>query len=129
MGLEETQNILAADVQYLTELKSTCATADADYSSRKNTRILETSAVNKATAFLNSDDAQDLFHRTIGGASFMQKSQLSRRVANAAAVLNNAAQTLGKPELSAMAMKFRLDAFGKAKKQISAMIEQLQEES
>jgi len=127
--LEDTENILAADVEYLTELKATCATADADYSSRKNTRIMETTAVAKATAFLNSDDAQDLFHKTFTGASFIQKTQLSRRVANAAAVLNKAAHTLNKPELSALATKFRLDAFTKAKKQISAMIDQLKEES
>jgi polyhydroxyalkanoate synthesis regulator phasin len=126
--LEETQNILAADVSYLAELKTTCATADSDYTSRKNTRIEETAAVSKALAFLNSDDAQDLFHKSIGGA-FVQKSQISRRVTNAAEVLNKAAKKLGKPEMSALVLKFRLDSFGKAKKAIQDLIKQLQDES
>lgn len=127
--LEETETILAADVQYLTELKATCATADADYASRKNTRIMESTAVTKATTFLNSDEAQDLFHKTFSGVAFLQKSQMSRRLANAASVLNKAAQKLAKPELSAMAIKFRLDTFGTAKKAIKTMISQLKEES
>jgi len=127
--LEETQNILAADVDYLTELKATCATADSDYASRKSTRIAESTAVSKAMAFLNSDEAQDLFHRSIGGASFLQKSQVARRVASAAAVLTKAASKLGKPELSAMVLKFRLDSFGKAKQAIKDLMKELQKQS
>jgi len=129
--LEETQSILAADVEYLTNLKATCATADSDYESRKSTRIAEATAVSKATAFLNSDDAQDLFHRSIGAgkASFVQKSRKSRLVASAAAVLTKAAKKLGKPQLAAMVLKFRLDSFAKAKESIQALIKQLQQES
>merc|ERR1719181_830636 len=82
---EDTQKILNADTEYLAMLKSTCATADSDYELRKKTRIEETTAVTKALGFLQSDDAQDLFHKSF---SFIQKSQKfqkrSTRNANAA---------------------------------------------
>merc|ERR1719160_1326925 len=66
---EDTQKILEADTVYLTQLKTTCATADADFEMRRKTRIEESTAVTKALAFLQSDEAQDLFHKTFSGAA------------------------------------------------------------
>merc|ERR1719324_1798876 len=127
---EDTQNILEADTKYLMELKKTCATADADFELRRKTRIEETTAVTKALEFLQSDDAQDLFHKTFSGAAmFLQKSQKSKRVQGAADMLKKASKKFGNPALSALAIKVRIDAFGKAKEQIQVMIDQLTKES
>jgi hypothetical protein len=129
----DTQEILAADTEYLAMLKSTCATADADFELRRKTRIEESTAVTKALAFLQSDEAQDLFHASLGAASFIQKKSLDKlragRVAGAANILKKAAHSLNRPVLSALAVKVRIDAFDKAKKQIQAMIDQLTKES
>merc|ERR1719377_485159 len=87
----DTQNLMEADTKYLMNLKSVCATADADFALRQKTRIEESTAVTKALAFLQSDEAQDLFHKTFSGASFLQKKSLSKlrtaRVAGAADLL------------------------------------------
>merc|ERR1719262_413210 len=71
----DTQNIMEADTKYLMQLKATCATADADFELRTKTRIEESTAVTKALAFLQSDEAQDLFHATLSGAVLLQKSR------------------------------------------------------
>merc|ERR1719191_1246827 len=110
---EDTQKILNADTEYLAMLKSTCATADSDYELRKKTRIEETTAVTKALAFLQSDEAQDLFHKSL---NFVQKKSkmsknMQKRVAGAADLLQKAAKKLDRPVLSALAIKVRLDAF------------------
>jgi len=125
---EDTQNILEADTKYLMELKKVCATADADFEARRKTRIMETTAVTKALEFLQSDDAQDLFHKTFSAASFIQKSQTSKRAIGAADLLKKAAKKFANPKLSALAVKVRLDAFTKAKEQIQIMIDELKKE-
>merc|ERR1719161_1677128 len=120
---EDTQKILAADSAYLATLKTTCATADSDFELRRKTRIEETTAVTKALRFLQSDEAQDLFHKSF---SFVQKlSKKSTRNAHAADFLKKAAKKLNRPVLAALAIKVRLDAFKKAKQQIQAMIDEL----
>jgi len=127
----DTQNLMEADIKYLMNLKSVCATADADFELRRKTRIEESTAVTKALGFLQSDEAQDLFHSTFSGsAAFVQKkSSRSARAAGAADLLQKASKKLGKPELSALSIKVRLDAFTKAKEQIQVMIDQLKKES
>merc|ERR1719428_1081303 len=126
---EDTQKILNADTEYLAMLKSTCATANSDYELRKKTRIEETTAVTKALGFLQSDEAQDLFHKSF---SFVQKESVNKlreaRVSHAAAVLTKAAHNLNRPKLAALAIKVRLDAFTKAKEQIQIMIDELTKE-
>merc|ERR1719159_2410104 len=123
---EDTQKILAADSAYLATLKTTCATADSDFELRRKTRIEETTAVTKALGFLQSDEAQDLFHATFSGASLIQKfSKKSSRTAGAADFLKKQAKKLNRPVLAALAIKVRLDAFKKAKEQIQTMIDEL----
>lgn len=83
----------------------------------------------KALGFLQSDEAQDLFHKSF---SFVQKESVNKlreaRVSHAAAVLTKAAHNLNRPKLAALAIKVRLDAFTKAKEQIQIMIDELTKE-
>merc|ERR1719161_2832971 len=67
--LEETQNVLAADTKFLANLKEQCASMDAEYEERVKLRQQEIQACSKALAFLSSDEAHELFSRTLG---FMQ---------------------------------------------------------
>jgi DNA repair exonuclease SbcCD ATPase subunit len=126
--LKDTEATLAADTDFLKNLKEQCATVDAEYAERTKTRNLEIQAVSKALAYLNSDDAADLYARTFGGsASFVQtRMDSSRRIAGSDA-LAAAALRLHDPRLSALAVRVKSpqDAFDQVRKSIQDMIDQL----
>merc|ERR1740133_202702 len=72
--LDDTRNTLAADQAFLSNLKEQCQNVDQEYEERTKTRQMEIQAVSKALAFLSSDEAHDLFSRTLG---FIQVSSVS----------------------------------------------------
>merc|ERR1719311_965554 len=76
--LEDTQDALEADTKFLADVKDKCANFDAEYAERTKTRQMEMQAVAKAMEFLTSDEAHELFSRSLG-ASFVQKSSLSNK--------------------------------------------------
>merc|ERR1719375_2482307 len=76
---EDTEDTLEADTKFLADVKDKCANFDAEYAERTKTRQMETEAVAKAMAFLTSDEAHELFTRSLG-ASFLQKSSLSHEL-------------------------------------------------
>jgi len=126
--LEETSATLAADTEFLANLKEQCKNVDAEYEERTKTRQMEIGAVSKALAFLSSDEAQDLVSRTF---SFVQKSSRSRthHMAKVSKILSDIAkENPGDPRLSMLAVHARLDAFTKVKKSIQDMIDQLVKE-
>merc|ERR1719450_1998480 len=85
---EDTEATLAADQAFLADLKERCASMDEEFAARTKTRQLEITAVSKALAFLNSDEAHDLFTRTFNPALLQtQTRKSSRRVLAAAKVL------------------------------------------
>merc|ERR1719214_365128 len=91
--LSDTENTLAADREFLAKLKEHCALMDKEMEARSKTRTEEIGAVSKAMAVLTSDDAHDLFTKTLG---FVQKEssvkKSERRRAALVKVLNTAAQ-------------------------------------
>jgi len=124
--LEDTQNSLSADEKFLMMLKEKCALTDKEWEERQKERMAEIAAVGKALEVLTSDDARDLFTKTFNPA-LLQESQRrkSKNVEMAAKLLSDAAKKLNSPQLSAVALKVRLDAFTKVKKIIDEMVEQL----
>merc|ERR550537_220360 len=68
---EDTEASLAADQAFLADLKERCASMDKEFEERTKGRQLEIEAVSKALAFLNSDEAHDLFTRTFN-PTFLQ---------------------------------------------------------
>merc|ERR1719316_484631 len=62
--LDDTKATLTSDEEFLANLKTTCASLDAEFESRKKTRQMEMAACSKALAVLNSDEAHDLFSKT-----------------------------------------------------------------
>jgi len=123
-SLEDTRNVLAADTEFLANLKEQCQNMDQEYEERTKTRQLEIQAVSKALAFLSSDEAHDLFTRTF---NFVQvratlHSQRRGQVSNA---LTTAAKKFNDPRLSELAVSARLDAFTKVKKSIQDMVDKL----
>merc|ERR1719171_2800397 len=115
--LEDTQATLEADTEFLMEVKSKCASMDADYMARTKDRQLEMEACSKALAFLSSDEAHDLFGRTLGFMQ-MRSRQHSKRREQAAKFLADAAKKFQDPDLSLLATKARIDAFTEVKAKI-----------
>merc|ERR1719287_302269 len=105
--MEDTQEVLAADTAFLSNLKEQCQNVDQEYEERTKTRQLEIQAVSKALAFLSSDEAHDLFTRTF---NFVQVgvSIKSHKRAQVSKVLSDAAQKFQDPRLSTLAVQARL---------------------
>jgi len=130
-SLVDTQNVLAADVQFLANLKEQCASMDAEYEERTQTRHLEIEAVGKALSFLNSDEAHDLFTRTFNFAQLSMKvhsHKIVEKRAQISKLLSHAARKAKDPDLSMLAVRARMDAFGEVKKNIQDMIDKLVKE-
>jgi len=119
--LDDTRNSLEADQAFLANLKEQCANVDQEYEERTKTRQLEIQACGKALAFLSSDEAHDLFSRTLG---FVQMSSVSTRT-QVVKMLAQAASKSEDPRLSMLATKARMDAFVEVRKSIQEMVDQL----
>merc|ERR1719387_1259935 len=60
-ALVDARSTLAADTEFLSNLKEKCQNIDHEYEERTKTRQMEITATSKALAFLSSDEAHDLF--------------------------------------------------------------------
>merc|ERR1719421_2397424 len=127
--LVDTTNSLGADQKFLAMLKEKCAMFDQEFEQRQKTRQEEIQAVSKAMAVLSGDDAHDLFTKTFNPA-FVQKAAArnSKRRTQVAELLRTTAKKVQDPKLSTLAMHARLDAFGKVKESLEAMITKLEKE-
>merc|ERR1719305_626865 len=131
MDLDDTTGSLSSDEKFLMNLKETCAMTDSEYEQRVKERLLEIEAVGKALEILTSDEAHDLFSKTMSfqqGAPVllqMQKAKKSQRREAASKLLAEVAKKTNNPRLSALAVRLRLDAFVKVKKAIDDMIAEL----
>merc|ERR1719440_1475318 len=76
--LQDNRNVLAADTKFLGELKMQCQNIDQEYEVRVKTRQAEIQACSKALAFLSSDEAHELFSRSLGFVQ-MQSTHKSKR--------------------------------------------------
>jgi len=93
------------------------------------TRQLEIGATSKALAYLNSDEAHDLFTKTFNFVQAQSKvTAHAERRARTSKIFTHAAEKFQDPRLSVLATKARMDAFGKVKKSIQDMIDKLLKE-
>merc|ERR1719316_1337095 len=70
--LSDTEESLAEDSKFLADLQQNCKTVGADYEARQKTRGEELLAIADTIKILNSDDALELFKKTLPGSSFLQ---------------------------------------------------------
>jgi len=126
-NLENTRATLASDKDFLADLKERCENMDQEFEERTKTRQLEIGATSKALAFLSSDEAHDLFSKTFNFVQVKSTAKAQRRE-QAAKLLSRAATKFQDPRLSTLAVKARMDAFGKVKKSIQDMIDKLLKE-
>merc|ERR1719310_1710579 len=130
--LEDTQNILETDTKFLADLKERCQNMDAEFEERMKTRQLEIAAVSKALAFLNSDEAHDLFTRTFNPTLLQQSMQhgmKSTRREQIVKVLKAAAKKFKNPDIALLAVRARMNpVFDKVKKEVNEMVDKLTKE-
>merc|ERR1719235_2701287 len=122
--LEDNRNVLAADTKFLGELKMQCQNIDQEYEERVKTRQLEIQACSKALAFLSSDEAHELFSRTLGFVQ-VRSTQHSNRRAEVSQVLRKLAKKYNDDSVALLATRARLDAFTEVKKAIQEMVDKL----
>jgi chromosome segregation ATPase len=125
--LEDNRNVLAADTKFLGELKMQCQNIDQEYEERVKTRQLEIQACSKALAFLSSDEAHELFSRTLGFVQ-VRSTQRSARRDQVSKALKKVSQKFDDPQVAMLATKARLDAFGEVKSAIKEMVDKLTKE-
>jgi uncharacterized small protein (DUF1192 family) len=122
----DTEAALAADTKFLEDLKVRCKNADAEFEERTKARAEELQAVAETIALLNSDEAHEMFGKTLG---LLQLSSKARRANNrrtkAAAALRKTAAKTGSQELVALAATVQIAGFEKVKEAISTMIDEL----
>merc|ERR1719409_1727880 len=99
--LDDTQKTLAADQSFLASVKENCADLDQQYEERTKTRQLEIQATSKALAFLSSDEAHDLFSRSMGFTQLSTQFHSKRRE-NVYAKLMEVAKRYRDPRLSTL---------------------------
>jgi len=124
--LEDTQNALSSDQKFLMDLKKRCKSADEEFAERSKTRQDELLAVADTITILTNDQAHEKLGQSLSFVEIGQKAGDLKRRAAAAKVLRAAGKD--HPELMALAVSAKLDAFVKVKKAIDDMITQLKKE-
>lgn len=128
---EDTQEQLKLDKTFLANLKKQCSATDEEYEERVKSRLEEIAAVSDTIEFLNSDEAYEMFDKTVNTAFLQRKSvsiasQKEKKLrSKALAVLAHAAGTSHSPQLGLIMVSVRLDAFDKVKAAIDKMVAEL----
>jgi len=100
------EDSLEKDTQVLNETTETCTQNEQEMSERTKSRAEELEGVGKALEFLNSDEAHELFGKSLG---FLQVASVSADKARE--VLRKAGNMYGNPEILSLAQKVKSDAF------------------
>jgi len=125
--LKDTKAQLAADEEFLADMRPTCASADKEYEARVKARTAEIQAVSETIGILTSDEANDAFTKSM---NFVQRSmkKVAVRREQASKLLREASKKFKSVQLLNLASSVRLDAFGKVIEQISATVDGLKQE-
>jgi len=127
--LEDVEEQLAMDKEFLKTLNEKCANTDTEFEKRVKSRLEEIAAVEDTIGILNSDESFGAMDKTVNSflqVSSQQQQQEQARRAQAAAVLQRAAAKTGQPKLALIAISAQLDAFTKVKVEIDKMVAALQ---
>merc|ERR1719450_702106 len=124
--LEDTQDQLAMDTEFLKNLKAKCATMDADYDKRVKDRLTEIDAVSDTIKILNSDESFEAFDKQEAPVFLQTDSSAQKeRRQKAVSALQRAARVSGSPQIALLAASAQLDAFTEVKALIDKMVAEL----
>jgi len=124
--LEDVEEQLGMDKEFLGKLNDKCANTDEEFDQRVKDRLEEIAAVEDTIGIVNSDESFSSFDKTSN--SFVQitsSSEEKARRAQAAAVLQKAAGRTNQPKLALLAISAQLDVFTKVKAEIDKMVVEL----
>lgn len=133
--LEDTKKQMAADQEFLLQLKKDCKIADEEYAARQKVRGDEMIALGEALKILTDDDARDLFGKSM---SFLQinsatlskaqvKAQNHARTLAVSRILQTAKHTKNF-QLATLAVSTQLDKFTKVKEAMDKFMEELKKQ-
>jgi len=129
--LEDTKEGLAEDKKFLANLGSNCELKKKEWAAYKDMQAQEAVAIADTIKILNSDDALELFKKTLPGAasSLMQVSVSSNSVRkNALKILKAHKKADPRLDLIEMAMHGNKNGFGKIIKMIDNLVTELKAE-
>jgi len=133
--LEDTQQQLAMDTEFLQNLKEKCATMDADYDKRVKDRLTEIDAVGDTIKILNSDESFEAFDKQVAPVFFQMDAEetaewkmqmeMKMRRAKTVSVLRRISDAFSSPQVALLAVQAQLDGFAKVKGLIDKMVSEL----
>merc|ERR1719160_2043235 len=132
--LEKTQKAVEEDTQFKANLKKNCATKQKEWDERQKIRAEEIKAISETIEMLNSDDALELFKKTLpAAAALIQTSTATRSQMRRAksliekAMMTDKAHTVNR-HLILAALKSGTGGFEKVNTMIDGMNEVLEGE-
>lgn len=130
VDLEDTNDSKKADTEFLQNMRLKCDNAQHEYDQRTKTRNEELKAVSETIGIVTSDDAKDLFAKSMSFVqiSLSSKSRRSKSKDRAAVVIRRMAEKHRDPRMMAISMSMRLDAFAKVKENIDKTVAALKAE-
>jgi septal ring factor EnvC (AmiA/AmiB activator) len=125
--LEDTQDQLGLDTEFLKNLEEKCANTDADFDKRVKDRMTEIAAVTDTIKILNSDESFEAFDKMEAPVFFQSasSSSMKERRQQAVIALQRAARVAGSPQIALLAASAQLDAFTEVKALIDKMVAEL----
>eukprot|EP00747_Dinoflagellata_sp_TGD_P140969 gnl/TRDRNA2_/TRDRNA2_176069_c26_seq9.p1 gnl/TRDRNA2_/TRDRNA2_176069_c26~~gnl/TRDRNA2_/TRDRNA2_176069_c26_seq9.p1 ORF type:complete len:659 (+),score=259.37 gnl/TRDRNA2_/TRDRNA2_176069_c26_seq9:50-2026(+) len=131
--LDDTQDALKEDSKMFAELKKNCGTKQAEHEERGKTRAQELLALADTIKLLNSDEALELFKKTLPSASsFMQiqvtASSMKTRVLSMLQEMKHKSKHRPNLDFIALALRGKKVGFDKVIKMIDEYIVTLKEE-
>merc|ERR1719428_1590317 len=133
--LEDTKKQMAADQEFLLQLKKDCKIADEEYAARQKVRGDEMIALGEALKILTDDDARDLFGRSmdfvqinlVSSSQARLKAQNQARTQAVNRILETAKRTKNF-QLATLAVSTQLDKFTKVKEAMDKFMEELKKQ-
>merc|ERR1719253_619337 len=131
--LEKTEAALAADTEFLANMKKDSQAEDENYKKRSDIRSQEIVALAETLKILNDDDARTLFGKSVGTSFIQESSEQKAMLMNA--VQKKAMQRIAEVakkhknwSLASLAVRVRLDAFTKIKEMMDKMLVELKKQ-
>merc|ERR1719387_3132476 len=135
--LEKTEKALAEDIEFSANLAKNCATKQKEWDERCKLRAEEIEAISDTIEMLNSDDALELFKKTLPSAAaasaFIQTSATTRSQMRQARTLIQSAMKTDKShtaerQVMLMALRRGVHGFEKVVGMVDGMVGVLEEE-
>lgn len=127
----DTREQVDTDKTFVFNLEKRCTEKDKTYEERTRNRLEELQAVEETIAYLNDDDAFDVFQRSVntpGAASFLQTRSLSWKVKSAAAEDPQVSAVLALAESAAKNSGPDTNEFAKVNEAIDKMVADLRDQ-